>query len=522
MVFDDLFIRHWDTWRQPGKVWTLGHADLATGEFENLLEMEYTQRMDPILDFTVKRDLLAFTIKAPHLDDASHTRLDVYTLDASLKPTHLTPYPHGEIKSLTFDPQSDDIAWLQMETDGYESDLRRLMVYHDGQMTNWTGDIEERLMSVIWGDHGLCLTAEHHGRILPYHISRPGGKLKPLGNEGSTKSITPLNDGATLLAIESFTSVRNLFLSDTNGVHPLTHWGEDLKDRLSQPEEFWFKGTDDLDIMAWITKPRDFQADSVKTYPMAFCIHGGPQMAWWDEWYQDWHTGTFASAGYFVVEIQYSGSSGYGQDFIDRITGQWANRPFKDLLAGYHAVLKAFPEIDRDRTAALGFSFGGYMVNWIQSHNHNFGFKAIVCHDGIFDLTSTFYSTEELWYMTHDLEGTPVTNPSLYEKWNPREFVKKWSTPELVIHGGKDFRLTEDQGVMAFTALQMQGVPSRYVYYPGEPHMGFSARNQLHWYHRVFDWLEQWIGKADAETNQDGTAERKSESHADDKAFVLQ
>jgi dipeptidyl aminopeptidase/acylaminoacyl peptidase len=187
-----------------------------------------------------------------------------------------------------------------------------------------------------------------------------------------------------------------------------------------------------------------------------------------------------ALQGYFIVAINPTGSTGYGQDFTDAIQYNWGGSPYKDLVAGYHAVLDRYAEwIDANRTAALGGSYGGYMINWIQGHNP--GFKALVCHDGTFDTTTSRYTTEEVYFLDREF-GDPVKNRAVYEKWNPANHVGNWKTPELVIHSANDFRLVNSNGVAAFTALQMKDVTSRYLYFPDENHWVLKPSNSMRWH----------------------------------------
>lgn len=172
-------------------------------------------------------------------------------------------------------------------------------------------------------------------------------------------------------------------------------------------------------------------------------------------------------------------------------------------MAGYTAALDKYPEIDRERTTALGASYGGYMVNWINGHNI-FGFKALVYHDGILNTVATYYSTEEVWFPTQDFGGSVLAARETYEKWNPLNHVQEWSTPQLVIQGGKDFRLAESEAIGTFTALQTRGVPSRFLYFPDENHWVLKAHNSVKWHHEVLRWLDEWVGhgKGDAAVNK--------------------
>ncbi|KAK8864630.1 hypothetical protein IAR55_001880 [Kwoniella newhampshirensis] len=555
LVYDELFVRHWDEWRIPGRVWTLGLTKLSKGKdsdvwglaegktsFVNILNgTSLISQMDPIpsSSYSLSRSQIAFAIKTPHLNVATHTREDIYLLplpssfssggrsrSSSSPPRQLTPHGHGATGSVSFSPDGKKLAWLEMHKDGYESDKRVIVVHDFGKdkTERWTEEWDRSPSSLVWAldSDSVYFTAEHHGRILPYHLTHPNHLPTPLLFNGSTTSVTPLTPTSLLLSSQSITSPSDDFIltlappdkhkkhevqavdkdgdkSPRDSLKRLTAWSARyIGDRLEglEGEELWFEGAEGVNVMAWIVKPRGWKEGQEKVWPLAFLIHGGPQGAWEDAWSTRWNPAIFASQGYFVVAVNPTGSTGYGQDFTDAIQGEWGGKPFKDLLAGYQAALSTYPEIDPERTAALGASYGGYMVNWINGHNDHFGFKALVCHDGVFDTVTTYFSTEEVWFPTQEFDGTPLTNRALYEKWSPVNHAIEWNTPQLVIQGGKDYRLENSQGLGAFTALQTQGIPSRFVYFPDENHWVLKPHNSVKWHSEVFKWLHEWVGKA--------------------------
>nr|XP_019046624.1 hypothetical protein I302_05374 [Kwoniella bestiolae CBS 10118]OCF25554.1 hypothetical protein I302_05374 [Kwoniella bestiolae CBS 10118] len=477
LVYDELFVRHWDEWRVPGKVWTLGAVKLSNksgvwqsetygkGEkFVNLLKDTglYSQ-MDPISSFTLTSEYVAAAIKTPHLNYATHTREDIYLValpghTASVSPRHLTPHSHGAISALTFSPDGKRLAWLEMKKDGYESDKRVIVVHEERKGTKrWTEDWDRSPSSLTWSldSSSLYFTAEHHGRILPYHLTHPDHLPTPLYFNGSTTSITPLTDRTILLSQQSLTSPSDDFIltlpdpkkkhgelaregGDKDGdklphdsLRRLTAWSARfIEDRLEglEGEEFWFRGAEGKEVMGWAVRPRGWEEGQKKAWPLGDPIRsGGPQGAWEDSWSTRWNPAVFASQGYFVIAINPTGSTGYGQDFTDAIQGDWGGKPFKDLLAGYQAALSRYPEIDPARTAALGASYGGYMVNWINGHNDHFGFKALVCHDGVFDTVTTYFSTEvSSGSKTSDIvmEEKKLMISGEQEVWFPTQYVQ--------------------------------------------------------------------------------------------------
>lgn len=574
-VYDDLFVRHWDTWRIPGRVYTLAATELhrkkkdeeevfeASSRFTNLLAGTglYSQ-VDAISkdQFSVSPKEIALAIKPTDIDPALHTRLDVYLLPhKGGKVTQLTSTDHGAVSGVRFSPGGKKLAWLQMAQDGYESDRRVVMVYTPGlvggSIEAWTQKWDRSPSYVNWDLDGdsLYVLAEHHGKDVPYHLDAPGALPTPLHFHGSTSSITQVRKDLFLLSISSFTSPTELFLLDLEdeaylhsvaqavedhdhgrpgrghgdpdkrppeALHQLTHFAEKhIGGRLDKIDidALWFRGDEDWRVMAWVLKPPGYSEDDSAKWPLAFLIHGGPQGAWTESWSTRWNPAVYAAAGYVVVAVNPTGSTGYGQEFTDRIARHWGSRPFRDLLLGYRAALEHYPGIDKERTAALGASYGGYMVNSIQGHNE-FGFKALVYHDGMLSTTTSYYETEELWFPTHDFGGTPTSDRDAYEEYNPMNYVQNWHTPQLVLQGGMDFRLPVTQALGTFTALQVRGVPSRLVYFPDENHWVLKAANSRKWHHEVFAWLDKYVGKGKNGPKNDSAPEEAQE----EPQFVIQ
>jgi dipeptidyl aminopeptidase/acylaminoacyl peptidase len=263
--------------------------------------------------------------------------------------------------------------------------------------------------------------------------------------------------------------------------------------RLGEPSQFTFAGANGDTVYAWVVKPVDF--DPAKKYPVAMLIHGGPQGSFGDQFHYRWNPQTYAGRGYVALMIDFHGSTGYGQAFTDAINGDWGGKPLEDLKLGLAAALERYPWMDGERVAALGGSYGGYMVNWIAGQMPD-RFKALVTHAGNLDERFAYFATEELWFPEWEHGGTPWDNPEGFTKHNPIDYVKHWKTPTLVIHGAKDFRVVETGGFATFTALQRRGIPSRLLYFPDENHWVLKPANSILWHDTVLDWLDQWT-KAD-------------------------
>ena len=235
-------------------------------------------------------------------------------------------------------------------------------------------------------------------------------------------------------------------------------------------------------------KPTDF--DASKRYPVAFLIHGGPQGSFGDHFHYRWNPQAYAGAGYAAVFVDFHGSTGYGQAFTDSIRGDWGGKPYEDLTKGLDFALARYPFLDGTRVAALGASYGGYMINWIAGQTDRF--RCLVNHDGNLDERMAYYDTEELWFPEWEHGGTPFERPEGFTKHNPIDHVAKWKTPMLVIHGAKDFRVVDTQGMSTFTALQRKGIPSKLLYFPDENPWVLKPQNSKLWHETVIGWLDRW------------------------------
>jgi dipeptidyl aminopeptidase/acylaminoacyl peptidase len=278
-----------------------------------------------------------------------------------------------------------------------------------------------------------------------------------------------------------------------SGIAQLTHVNDSVFAHvaMSPIETFWFEGATGDKVQGFLVKPPDFDAN--KKYPVKFLIHGGPEGAWGDDWSYRWNPELFAASGYVVIMINFHGSTGYGQKFIDAINGDWGGAPYEDLMKGLDYAEKTYPFIDKDRECALGASYGGYAINWILGHTDRF--KCLVSHDGMFNSTSAWGTTEELWFNEWEFKGTPYTNRALYDKWSPHMYATSFKTPTLVVHGQLDYRLDVSEGFQLFTTLQRQNIPSKMLYFPDEGHWVLKPQNSQLWYKTVNAWVEQWTTK---------------------------
>jgi dipeptidyl aminopeptidase/acylaminoacyl peptidase len=446
----------------------------------------------------------------------------------------------GPAKNITADnPASDStplyspdgryIAYRAQQRPGYESDRFRLMLYdrktgekrdlsEENEFDRWVG-------SFAWTPDSLRIlfTAEDTGRqsIYVLDVVRKKFPVEAFGQcelcgpdlhrlmftRGYDDDIVVSKDGNiwfTEMTATAPTTIKHLGPGQICQASDPTKCGDvqfvlkppvesingALLSQIAMPplESFGFTGAHNDKVEGFLVKPPNF--DPSKKYPVKFLIHGGPQGAWGDDWSYRWNPELFAANGYVVIMINFHGSTGYGQKFIDAINGDWGGAPFEDLMKGLDYAEEHYSFIDKSRECALGASYGGYMANWILGHTDRF--KCIVTHDGMFNAESAWGTTEELWFNDWEFKGTPYDNRASYEKWSPHQYAKNFKTPTLVIHDQRDYRLDVSEGLQLFTTLQMEGVPSKMLYFPDEGHWVLKPQNSQLWYKTVNDWVDQW------------------------------
>jgi dipeptidyl aminopeptidase/acylaminoacyl peptidase len=452
--------------------------------------------------------------------EATSTNNEIFIVPiAGGAPKKISTSPGADTTPL-YSPDGKYIAWRSQARAGFEADKWRLLVQDrqsgktrdlteklDRSVGNfvWWGDSRAVLftvedlgsasISVVWSDGTIFgeKPGEKRQRFLKFHDSDNADDLAfaHIGNFSfiylakstaqSPAQIWRLNLGSDDLAVTGIPEVPQ----------PVTHMNDALLSQIDmQPlESFTFKGANDEKVQGFMVKPPGF--DPNKKYPLKFLIHGGPQGAWGNSWTYRWNAELFASTGnYVVVMINFHGSTGYGQKFTDSISGDWGGKPYVDLMKGLDYVEKTYPFIDKNREAALGASYGGYMANWILGHTNRF--KCIVSHDGTFNAESAYGTTEEIWFMNWEFGGPPWKRRDVYRKWSPHEYSQNFKTPTLVAHGQNDYRLDVSQGFDLFTTLQILKVPSKMLYFPDEGHWVLKPQNSRLWYKTVNDWVDQW------------------------------
>jgi dipeptidyl aminopeptidase/acylaminoacyl peptidase len=405
-----------------------------------------------------------------------------------------------------YSPDGRYIAYRAQQRPGYESDRFRLMLYDrkTGEKKNLTEDFDRWVGTLAWAPNSsrIYFNTGSEGKAPIFSLLVATGKrveVPTLIMATQDDMVVAPNGDDVYFTNNSLKSPNDIyvFMLCPTGCDPppppakqLTHFNDTLLSQIQmQPlESFSFTGAHNDKVEGFLVKPPNF--DASKKYPVKFLIHGGPQGAWGDDWSYRWNPELFATNGYVVIMINFHGSTGYGQKFIDAINGDWGGAPYEDLMKGLDYAEKTYPFIDKNRECALGASYGGYAINWILGHTDRF--KCLVSHDGMFNAESAWGTTEELWFNNWEFKGTPYDNRASYQKWSPHQYAKNFKTPTLVVHGQRDYRLDASEGFQLFTTLQMEGVPSKMLYFPDEGHWVLKPQNSRLWYQTVNEWVDQW------------------------------
>ena len=503
-IITTLLYRHWTTWEGARRSHILSFS-LADGKTADLTPG--TREVPPFSlggpdDYAISPDgsEVAYSMNTDEVP-AAGTNNDLFVAPIQGGRSNKITSNPGADNSPAYSPDGKYLAYRSQARAGYESDRWRLFVLEraTGKLTIPTDAIDRSVDSFTWAPDSkrLFFTAEDRGHEAIQFVSVEGGgaRIAVTGNN-TLGDMQFTADGKTIIFTRNSgdSPVEICKASSSGGAAvPLTHLNDDVLNRhqLTPLEDFWVASKDaagvETQIQSFVVKPPGF--DAARKYPLLLLIHGGPQGAWGESWTYRWNAQVFAAAGFVVVMPNPRGSVGYGQKFTDDINQDWGGKPFDDLMAVTDYAAK-LPYIDAGRMVAAGASYGGYMTNWILGHTNRF--KALVSHDGVYDLREEAQSTEELWFPIWEFGGMPWDNPEVYNKWSPSMFVKEFQTPTLVIHGELDFRIPYSQGLELFTALQMRKVPSELLIFPDEGHWVLKPANSALWYKTVIDWLDRW------------------------------
>ena len=508
-VYTKLFVRHWDTWADG----TRNHLFYLPLNGPLSIPVALTDGYDGDVpskpfggneDFSISPDskTVYFAAREAGRTEPWSTNFDVYSVPITGGAlTNLTTANKAWDASPRMSPDGKTLAYKAMKRPGFEADRFELQLRDiaTGKVTPLAATWDRSVDDFAWSRDGRSIyaVAADVGRTRLFKIDVKSGTVTPLSKDGHMDAFHETAKGFVFLK-SGLNSPAQLYASAAKatmideGATNLTSVNEVLKKmEFGAFEQFGFKGWNDETVHGYVVKPAGYVEG--RKYPVAFLIHGGPQGSFGDGWSFRWNPQTYAGAGYAVVMIDFHGSTGYGQAFCDAISTHWGDRPLEDLQKGWAYALKTYSFLDGDRAAALGASYGGYMVNWIAG-KWKAPWKCLVSHCGVFDARSMGYTTEELWFDEWEQGGSPFTQPELYDTFNPALFAKDWSVPMLVIHSDKDYRIPLEQGIGAFTALQTKNVESQFLRFPDENHWVLKPKNSMMWHKTVFDWLDSHIG----------------------------
>jgi dipeptidyl aminopeptidase/acylaminoacyl peptidase len=510
-TYDELFVRHWDVWGTAGERSRIFAYPLVGGRLTgggvrvtgNLVGDTPSKPFGGAEEIDLSPDgrTVFFALREAGRIEATSTNLDIFAspADGSAPPTNLTAANDATDNLPTVSPDGRTLAYVAMARPGYESD-RQVVMLRDiasGQVRPLTQGWDASVGSIAWtsGGRGLIVGVQEVLEHPLYRVDVATGQRTRLTKDGNAGNAVPLADGSVLFTMNSVMAPDDIYRLGASGrLAQLTAVNSALLAQLDSVsfQKFSFAGANNDRVWGWTVKPRRIAGK----LPIAFLIHGGPQGSFSNSWSYRWNPRLFASLGYGVVSVDFHGSTGYGQAFVDSIRNDWGGKPLEDLQKGLAFATANDSQLDAGNACALGASYGGYMINWIAGRWPD-RFKCLVQHDGIFDNRAMAYETEELWFTEWEHGGKAYyEDPAAYERWNPVRYVQNWRTPMLVITGEKDFRVPYTQGIASFTALQRRGVPSRLLVFPDENHWVLKPKNSIQWYDEVMAWMDRWTGRS--------------------------
>lgn len=506
-VTDRLLYRHWTEWRNVKRTHVFvvsangGAArEITTGDYD---APPYGASTGTDYAFSPDSSEIVY-LRNPDKVEAISTNSDLFIVPLNGSTArNITANNKGYDASPVYTSDGKYILYRSQATAGFEADRWRIMRFNrqTGETVELTQgfDLQADELAVSPDNQTVYFSAGDRGLspvfsvpVEPNFRLRIATHVKKLYDKGFNSNLNVLPDGKTLVAVSnSMTSANEIYRMSVDNSLPIINLSKANNELafLQKPESVEWRGALNTKVHGFLVKPANF--DASKKYPLLVLIHGGPQSAWNDNWGYRWNPQIFANAGYVVFMPNPRGSTGYGQKFVNEISGDWGGKAYVDIMNGVAEVLRKNPYLDKNRIGGAGASYGGYMVDWILGHNTDprFKFKALVSHAGVYNLESMAGVTEELWFVNYEFKGMPWENPAMYAKWSPNKFVNNFNTPTLITQGEIDYRVPVDQSLQLHTALQRRNVESRLIVFPDEGHWILKPQNSEFWYGQVLDWL---------------------------------
>lgn len=510
MIKTDLMYRHWDEW-----LTTYSHIFIADYDGKSISNSKDIMKGEPYhsplkpfggmeqISWSPDSKNIAYTSrKLTGKAYAFSTNSDIYIYNVKTgEQFNLTKGMKGYDVAPVYSPDSKKIAWESMQRDGYEADKNRLFIYdfESKQKQDYTKDFDQNASSLAWDDDNktIYFSSDWHARFQIYELNTENKKIRAL-TKGDHNCYSAIPAGNVLIVTkQSISKPTELYALNkkTGEEKQITFENKEILKQLSmgKVEERWITTTDNKKMLTWVIYPPHF--DPNKKYPTLLYCQGGPQSSVSQFFSYRWNFQIMAANGYIVVAPNRRGLPSFGQAWNEQISGDYGGQNMKDYLSAIDALANE-RFVDKNRLGAVGASYGGFSIYWLAGH-HNKRFKAFIAHDGIFNLESMYLETEEMWFVNWDLGGPywDKNNKTAQRSYanSPHRFVDKWDTPIMVIHGGKDYRIVDSQGMSAFNAAVIRGIPAKLLYFPEENHWILSPQNGVLWQREFFKWLDKWL-----------------------------
>ncbi len=508
-IVDDLMYKHWDEWvKEIPHPFVADYDGSSLSNIFDILEGEpYEAPMKPFggmesLAWSPDSKTIAYVSrKKEGKEYAESTNSDIYLYDLTTKQTkNISEGMMGCDTNPIFSPKGDKIAWLSMEHDGYESDMNRIFVMDlaSGEKTDLTSNWDYSVSTIAWNPDGksIYFIAPYQGPSPIFSVALKDKKIETIADQMCDyASLLPLDNKKVIALRHAILYPYEIFLVGKGYEQQLTNVNTELLSKLSPVtvEKHLVPTTDGKEMLTWVVLPPNF--DKTKKYPAILYCQGGPQQAVSQFWSYRWNLRLMASQGYVVIAPNRRGLPGFGTEWNAQISGDYGGQNMKDYFSAVDYMTEK-PYIDKAHIGATGASYGGFSVYWLAGH-HNNRFAALFAHAGIFNLESQYLETEEMWFANWDLGGPywDKSNKIAQETYanSPHKFVDKWTAPIMISVGEKDYRILASQGMMAFNAAKLRGIPTRMLVYPEENHWILKPQNALLWQYEFFKWFDKWL-----------------------------